>query len=474
MAQSRFYKLKAMLMATIALTIATASYAKDYTKSVGYEYLNSSFTHYDTLQKLIHGYAEVAFEEKQSSRLIADELEAAGFTVERGVAGMPTAFIATYGSGEPVIGLFGEYDALPGMSQDTSAFRNPIVPGGAGHACGHNLIGTAPLAAAIAISKWLAEGHNGTIKYFGCPAEEKVGGKTIMIQNGCFDGCKVILDWHPFAVNKVTVSRGLAIICASFTFKGTSAHAGLSPWNGRSALDAVESFNYMVNMMREHVRPEVRIHYVIRDGGKAPNIVPDYAKVDYYFRAPTGKEALEVFRRALKAAQGAALGTETEMSYTFEPGIYESLSNEVISKVYQKALAKVGGIRLDEREREFVSEIMRNSGMEPDLTNYEYVYDDLGERESLEAVSSDVGNVSQTLPVARLIYSAYCPAGGGHCWQNVSIGGTTIGTKALINVAKIQYLTVLELFNHPEIIEAAWKEYYDVQGKDYQYIPLEP
>jgi len=226
--------------------------------------------------------------------------------------------------------------------------------------------------------------------------------------------------------------------------------------------------------MREHVKPDVRIHYVIRDGGKAPNIVPDYAKVDYYFRAPTGKEALELFRRALKAAQGAALGTETEMSYTFEPGIYESLSNEVISKVYQKALAKVGGIRLDEREREFVSEIMRNSGMEPDLTNYEYVYEDLGERESLEAVSSDVGNVSQTLPVARLIYSAYCPAGGGHCWQNASIGGTTIGTKALINVAKIQYLTVLELFNHPEIIEAAWKEYYDVQGKDYRYIPLEP
>lgn len=469
---NKFIIVTATLLASL-MCFARSPKSVDYTKTVGYGYLNANFAHYDSLQKQIHDFAEVAFEEFRSSKLIADELESAGFTVERGVAGLPTAFVATFGSGEPVIGLFGEYDALPGMSQDTSAFRHPKVEGGAGHACGHNLIGTAPLAAAIAISKWLAEGHNGTIKYFGCPGEEKAGGKIIMIRHGCFDGCKVILDWHPFAANKVTLSRGLAIICAEFTFKGTSSHAGMAPWDGRSALDAVESFNYMVNMMREHVRPEVRMHYVIRDGGKVPNIVPDYAKVAYFFRAPTGKEALDVFKRALKAAEGAAMGTETEMSYVIESGIYESLSNEVISKVYQKALAKVGGIRLDDREKEFVSEIMRNSGVEPDLSNYEKVYDDLGDRESLEAVSSDVGNVSQTLPVARLIYAAYCTAGGGHCWQNASIGGTTIGTKAVINVAKIQYLTVLELFDNPVIIEAAWQEYYDCQGKGYKYKDIE-
>jgi amidohydrolase len=459
-----------LLLSILIFSPMQAQKKTDFTKSVGYKYLENSFSVYDGLQKQIFGYAEPGYQEYKSSKALAEHLQAHGFTVEWGVAGIPTAFIATYGSGEPVVGLIGEYDALPGMSQDTSTFRHPLEQGAAGHACGHNLIGTGPAAAAVAISKWLAEGHKGTVKYFGCPAEEGGGGKAYMTRAGCFDVLDAFLDWHPDVSTKVTMASGLANVRVRFSFQGTSAHASVAPWDGRSALDAVEIFDHMMNMMREHVPDFTRIHYIIDDGGQAPNVVPATASALYYIRAPKAATVLEVLSRAIDAAKGAALGTRTTMSYEIMNGNYESLKNDVLSGIMLGSLKKVGGVNLDEREKEFCAEIMENSGADVDLSNFESFDNDLCR--DFDGGSSDVGNVSQMCPLASLNVASCVKNSGLHTWQLASIAGSTVGTKILLNVAKVFYLTALELYTNPAAVKAAKDEYYSVQGHDFQFVPL--
>ena len=441
-------------------------------QTVGIRYLSApeTFTTYDRLQKTIHDYAEPGYLEYKSSKAIADHLAANGFTIEWGVAGIPTAFIATYGSGHPVIGMLGEYDALPGMSQDTSTVDHPLVEGAAGHACGHNLLGTGPCAGAVATAKWLAEGHQGTVKYFGCPAEEGGGGKAYMTRAGCFDGCDAILDWHPGESNSVSLTSGLANVRVNFTFHGIPSHAGVSPWEGRSALDAVESFNYMMNMMREHVPMEARIHYIISNGGQAPNVVPATAQVIYYIRHPKAEVVMDIFHRALQAAEGAAMGTGTKMTYEIVNGNYEKLGNSVIADVMNNSLQMVGGVMLDEREKAYCAEIMRNSGWEVDLSNFE-AYNHVV-RNGFSGGSSDVGNVSQMAPLASMTVCTCVKHAGLHSWQQCTIGGTTIGTKALINVGKIFYLSAIQLMQSPKTLEAAWEEYYAARGHDFKFVPL--
>ena len=439
----------------------------------GIDYLNDNFTVYDRLQKQLHGFAEPGYQEYKSSALLAGFLEENGFTVEKGVADIPTSFVATFGSGHPVIGVMAEYDALPGLSQDTVAYRKPIEDMPYGHGCGHNLIGTAAVASGVSIAHFLAEsGVEGTVKVFGCPAEEGGGGKAYMTMAGCFEGCDAMLEWHPATVNEVPRSTGKANIGVKFTFHGTPAHASASPWKGRSALDAVEAFDYMMNLMREHLPEGTQIHYVITHGGQAPNIVPEYAQVYYYFRHDKGSELLDIFPRAVQAAEGAALGTGTTMEYELIHGNYERLINMTLAKLMLDNLKKVGGLDLDEREKAFVREVLANSDSEDreaELNNMLTVKPKLGPVDS-SGGSTDVGNVSQVVPVAKLRIAT--TTAGIHTWQQTAIGGTTIGTKSLLNVAKVFYLTAVDLYTDPSKVRAIREEFESVKGPNPIFVPL--
>lgn len=439
----------------------------------GIEYLDSNFKTYDRIQKNIHSYAEPGYLEFRSSKELASHLEENGFSIEWGVGGIPTAFVATFGSGSPCIGLLGEYDALPGMSQDTSCFKHPAKEGAAGHACGHNLLGTATAASAVAVSKYLASGHNGTVKYFGCPAEEGGGGKYYMTSAGCFGGCDAVFDWHPSDGNAVELSSWQANMRVNFNFHGTASHAGGAPWNGRSALDAVESFDYMMNLMREHLPEGCRVHYIISNGGKAPNIVPDEAQVIYYFRHKDARVVREVLSRAVDAAKGAALGTGTTMDYEIVNACYERLINRRLAEMILKNLKAVGGITLEEREAQFVRDVRKSMGEEDwqDLSSFAAVPEEL-EPAIDKGLSTDVGNVSQVVPLASLRYTTMPSGTALHSWPVAAVGGTTVGTKALINVAKIFYLTAVDLYSDPEAVGQVRREYEAARGSGYKFVPL--
>ena len=442
--------------------------------NAGTQYIESAFVVYDGMQKKIHSLAELGYIEYESCALLSSHLEENGFVLERGVAGIPTAFVATFGSGSPVIGILAEYDALPGMSQDTVSFKKALVEGGAGHGCGHNLLGTGSVAGAVAISKWLAEGHEGTVKLFGCPAEEGGGGKAYMAREGCFDGVDVVLDWHPDICNLVNTESGLANVQMRFTFHGTSSHASSAPEKGRSALDAVEAFNFMMNMMREHVPDGTRIHYAITDGGKAPNVVPDRAQVLYYLRNGSREVVADLKERALKAAQGAAMGTGTEMEYEVVSGNFERLHVESLASVLQNNLEAVGGVIYDERETQFAKDMLLSTGIKDmSVLDKPATVLPLGcDYPTLKGVSSDVGNVTWVAPTASFRAATFVPAGLGHCWQGSSSGGTTIGTKGVMNVAKVLFFTAYDLYCSPETVKAVKEEFEIKRGRDFVFEPL--
>jgi aminobenzoyl-glutamate utilization protein B len=290
---------------------------------------------YAAVAKQIWGHPELGFQEEKSSALLQSTLAAAGFTVTRGVAGMPTAFTASYGSGAPVVAIIGEFDALPGMSQAAGeAARRPVTAGAPGHGCGHNLLGTASAAAAIATKEWLARaGRPGTVRYYGTPAEEGGGGKVYLLLAGLFADVDAVLGWHPSDRNSADVSSTLANIGATFRFVGVASHAAAAPDKGRSALDGLEAFNYMLNMMREHVPQDTRIHYVIRKGGVASNIVPDLAEGEYQARHPDMRVLQGIWERILKAAEGAALGTGTRVEHQVTMSYWNMLPNESLAAV---------------------------------------------------------------------------------------------------------------------------------------------
>jgi len=442
--------------------------------SAGITYLDSSYGVYDALSKEIHGYAEVGYQEYKSSAALIAHLEANGFAVEKGVAGIPTAFVARFGQGNPVIGIMAEYDALPGLAQDVVPCKCAPAGGGAGHGCGHNLLGTGAVAGAVAISKYLAAGHQGTICLFGCPAEEGGGGKAYMMREGCFDGLDAMLDWHPDAQITVNDKTGLANVQVRFAFRGKSAHASGAPENGRSALDAVEAFDYMMNLMREHVPSDSRIHYVITNGGKAPNVVPDYAEVVYYFRNPNREVVRDIFDRAVKAAEGAAMGTGTTMEYEILSGNYERLPNSVLSDLVFKNLEAVGGIQYDDAEMAFALEMMKNSGVidtEAALKKISTVIP-ASENKLSQWVSSDVGNVTWAVPTGSFRMAAFVPAGSGHCWQQVASAGMSIGTKGLMAAARVFYLTAYDLLTTPALVSAAKAEFDEKRGPNFEFKPL--
>ena len=436
------------------------------------KHIDANTTAYAEAAMQIWNFAELGYQEYKSSALLQKTLKEAGFTITTGVAGMPTAFIAEYGSGKPVIGILGEYDALPGLSQAVVPEEKPIEAGEPGHGCGHHLFGVGSAAAAIAVAEWLTKTKTtGTIRYYGTPAEEGGGGKTYMVKAGMFDDVDAVLHWHPSNNNSANASSSLANKSAKFRFYGTSAHAAGAPWFGRSALDGVESMNYMVNMMREHIPVESRIHYVITEGGKAPNVVPAFAEVFYYCRHPDMDMVKQNFEWIVKAAEGAAMGTQTRMEYEVIHGLYNVKPNETLSKVMNRNLNLIGGYEYNDEERAFAEKLQETLIAPSNLANTNAVMPYRVEEDGIGG-STDVGDVSWVVPTAGMRAATWVPGTSGHSWQAVAAGGTSIGTKGMIVAAKTMALTAIDLYKDPSIIETAKEELLRRRGPDFKYTPL--
>ena len=433
--------------------------------------IDAQSAHYADVAHQIWGFAEVGYQEVKSSALLQSELTAAGFRMQPGIAGMPTAFTAEFGSGKPVIAILGEFDALPGLSQDTTPAQHPLVPGGAGHGCGHHLFGTAAVASTIALKEWMiANKVAGTLRFYGTPAEEGGAGKVYMVRDGLFDDVDVAVTWHPSDRNSVQTTSSLANISGKFRFKGVSAHAAGAPELGRSALDAVEAMDAMVNMMREHVPQESRIHYVITNGGRAPNVVPDFAEVYFVVRHPDIRAVDDLWTRVENAAKGAALGTGTSYELVVTGAVYNLLINETLAKVQQRSLERVGGYTYTVEERAWAERLRKT------LPPSRVPLDAVARVQSLQTAvaaggggSTDVGDVSWRVPTVQLGAATWVPGTPAHSWQAVAAGGTSIGTKGMIVAAKSMALTAAELFQSPATIAAARAEFEKARGPNFVY-----
>ncbi|MFN4976594.1 MAG: amidohydrolase [Bacteroidota bacterium] len=441
-------------------------------KATAVQNIQRAYDQYKKVALQIWGHAELGYKEVKSSALLQETLKKEGFTVETGVAEIPTAFVATYGSGQPVIGILAEFDALPGLAQEAVPEKKSIAGQAGGHGCGHHLFGTASVAAGIEIKKLIEEKKlTGTIKVYGCPAEEGGSGKVYMVRAGLFNNVDAVIHWHPGNENGVTMTSALANSSAKFRFYGLSAHAAGSPENGRSSLDAVESMNYMVNLMREHVPQETRIHYVITSGGKAPNVVPDYAEVYYYVRHPKRDQVKQIFNRVVNAAKAAALGTETKMEYEIIGGTHDLLLNKSLAEVMQKNLVSVGGVNYTAEERAFAEKIQ---------SSFNFKYPAVDEAANIKPLkvetdagggSTDVGDVSYAVPTVGLRAATWAPGTPAHSWQAVACGGTEIGTKGMNVAAKTMAMTAIDLFTKPALIQQAKEEFTKLKG-DYKYEAL--
>ncbi|WP_437372459.1 amidohydrolase [Maribacter litoralis] len=435
------------------------------------EKLEQKSDEYGNIAQNIWEFAEMGYQEEKSSSLLQQTLKDAGFTIKTGVAGIPTAFVAEYGSGSPVIAILGEYDALPGLSQKAVAEKES-AGAAAGHACGHHLFGTASTAAAISTKEWLeANKSKGTIRFYGTPAEEGGSGKVYMVREGLFNDVDIALHWHPGSQNAASAGAALANKSAKFRFHGISAHAAGSPEKGRSALDGVEAMNLMINMMREHIPQEARIHYVITAGGKAPNVVPDFAEVYYYARHNRRDVVIDIFDRMVKAAEGAALGTGTTMDYEMIGGTHELLPNLTLQKLMHDNLSEVGGIEYTDEEKAFADKIAVTFGQEKaDLATAKDIQP--YKTEARAYGSTDVGDVSFTVPTVGFGTATWVPGTPAHSWQAVAAGGTSIGRKGMMVAAKTLTKTAIDLFKDKKLVETAKEEFIEKRGADFEYIPL--
>ena len=416
----------------------------------------------------IWSWAEVGYQEKQSSALLQEQLSAAGFAITAGVADMPTAFTATWGSGKPVIGIIGEFDALPGLSQAADPNRRAIVDNGAGHGCGHHLFGTASTAAAIAVKEWLAANkRSGTLRFYGTPAEEGGGGKVYMLRAGLFDDVDAVVTMHPGDRNAASASSNLANISGKFKFRGVSAHAAGAPHRGRSALDGVEAMNAMVNLMREHVPSDTRIHYVITNGGGAPNVVPDFAESYYYARHNDMRVLDGIWERIVNAARGAALGTETKMELDLTNAVWNVLPNSYLVNLMQQNLRKVGGYEYTPVERQFAETIRKTlDGELPPIDSANSVF---APEPGVGNASTDLGDVSWRVPTVQLTAATWVPGTPAHSWQAVAAGGTSIGIKGMIVAAKSMSLMAIDLFTEPSHLVKAREEFDKRRGPNFKY-----
>jgi len=446
--------------------------ASDKLKAQALQDIQLKYEEYKKTALQIWDYAELGYKETKSSALLQQVLKENGFSVEAGVAEIPTAFVATYGSGKPVIAILAEYDALPGLAQQAVPEKKEIAGKNGGHGCGHHLFGTASVAAGIEIKKLIEEKKlSGTIKVFGCPAEEGGSGKVYMVRAGLFNDVDVAIHWHPDDGNGITMTSALANSSAKFRFKGLSAHAAAEPEKGRSSLDAVEAMNYMVNMMREHVPQETRIHYVITSGGKAPNVIPDFAEVYYYVRHPKREQVKQIFDRVVNAAKAAALGTDTKMEYETIGGTHDLLLIRSLAELMQKNLEKTGGVKYTAEEIEFAKKIQSTFGYKAPLISTADSIQPLKTVPDAGGGSTDVGDVSYAVPTVGMRGATWVPGTPAHSWQAVACGGTEIGTKGMMVAAKTMALTAIDLFLDPLQIAKAKEEFIKAKG-DYKYEAL--
>ena len=425
------------------------------------------------LSDRIWGFAETALEEEKSAKLLADFAKQHGFRVTIGVANMPTAFIAEYGEGQPIIGILGEYDALPGISQKAESEKAALLEGAAGHGCGHNLFGPGSLGAAIAIKELIELGKiQGTVRFYGTPAEEAVGGKLYMAQAGLFDDLSVCLDWHPDMSIQANTQSSQAMVDFNVEFHGKAAHAASDPWNGRSALDGLELFTDGINMLREHIKPSVRIHYVIQNGGDVPNVVPEYARLWCWIRDSKREGVEEVFARVRDIAKGSGLMAGVEAEITNEAVSYELLVNTKGASVLYNNLMELGDIEYSEEEIEFAKKIQENAGTKP-LGLSGRVKSLTKTNPNPDNGSTDVGDVSWIVPEITLLATTAPINVPWHSWAVVATGGMSIGHKGMIYSAKALAMTMVDLYESEDLRQAIRDEF-EMRKGDHNYKTILP
>lgn len=414
--------------------------------------------------------AEVAFREEKSAEYLIKYAEENGLKVEKELAGMPTAFTATYGEGKPVIGIIGEFDALPGLSQTTDSFRNELTEGGAGHGCGHNLFGTASLGAAIAIKELIEKGDlTGTVKFFGTPAEEKFFGKLWMIREGVFDDVDITMDWHPADHTEANVQPSLALVDFMVEFTGQSAHASADPWNARSANDALELYTSGINAYREHVKPSVRMHYHIQDAGQVVNVVPDYSRIWVRVRDITKEGLQPVYDQVRRMAGGAAIMANVEHKVSLISGIHDLLPNRTGGAIMQKNLEILGDIQYSQDEIDFALDMQKANG-KPQIGIDGKIRPLRETLESPGGGSTDVGDVSYNMPVVSLAATTAPKGVPWHSWSVVASSGMSIGHKGMLHAAKALGMSMIDIYKDQKLREEIKKEF-DERIGDYDYDP---
>lgn len=453
----------------LLLSLSTQLFSQQNTSLNKQAVLRSVQQHEQALIQLsdqVWSFAEIAMREHQSAKVLSDYAEKQGFRVTRNIAAIPTAFIAEYGSGKPIIGILGEFDALPGLSQKASSQKQALQPGAAGHGCGHNMFGAGSLGAAIAIKELIAAGKlKGTIRFYGTPAEEDLAGKVYMARAGVFNDLDVCLDWHPHYENLANMQSSQAVVSYTVKFKGKSAHAAADPWNGKSALDAAELFNIGMNFMREHVKPSVRIHYVYKQAGNVPNVIPDEASVWIWIRDSKRSGVAAVEARMKEVAKGAAMMTGTEVDFFMENGLYELLVNETGAKTLYQNMQLVGPIKYTPEEIRFADEIMRAygdsaRGIDGSIKPMEIT------RPDPDGGSTDVGDISYIVPEITLNAVTAPYKAPWHSWVVVACGGMSIGHKGMLFAAKSLGTTMVDLFEDEQLRKDIRAEFLKRKGNE--------
>ena len=469
--------MKTFKLAVISLLCSTVLFAADIkTKEAAVASIEKHKAELTNLSDQIWAFAETALREKKSSKLLADYAEQQGFKVERGVAGLPTAFVASYGSGKPIIGIMGEYDALPGISQKAASVKEPLVAGAPGHGCGHNLFGAGSMGAAVAIKELIQAGQlKGTVRFYGTPAEEAVGGKVYMARAGVFSDLDAIFAWHPADETKADVDSSQALVDFIVEFKGKAAHAAADPWNGRSATHAAEFFLVGVNGLRENVKPTVRMHYVIQKAGDVPNVIAEYSRIWMWVRDSKRAGMEEVFTRVKDIANGAALMSGTESKITVQAGDYEMLNLVSGAKLLQANMEWIGAPQFTPDEQAFAKAIQKATNV-PEVglnTKIEPLKDP---KPDPDGGSTDVGDVSWIVPTIHVSVVTAPKAAPWHGWPVVATGGMSIGHKGMVFASKTLAATMVDLFENQAALNDVRTEWQaKTNGQTYKpYIPDGP
>lgn len=465
--------MKKLLVFFAALSILSSAFAQKKSKLSANKQavIQSVETKKNELTNLsdeVWRYAEVAFQETKSSKALADYAESKGFKVERGVADIPTAFVASYGSGKPVIGVLGEFDALPGISQKAQPTKEAYQEGGAGHGCGHNLFGVGSLGAALSIKELIEQGKlKGTIKFFGTPAEESGNGKVYMARAGLFNDLDLCFDWHPGTHTEAATQSSTALVEYNIEFFGKASHAAGDPWNGRSALDGLELFTDGINMLREHIKPSSRMHYVIQNGGDVPNVVPEYAKAWIWIRDSKREEMDKIVERMKDIAKGAALMAGVESKATLLSGTYEILVNRTGAEYMHRNLEALGPITYTDQEIAFAKKIQEISGVPQD--GLDGSIGRLRETSDLTGGgSTDTGDVSWVVPTIRMTATTGALNAPWHSWAEVACAGMSIGHKGMLQAAKAMGMTIVDAFENERLRTDARAEF-DERRKGHTY-----